>query len=606
MSSTVEKGADIDEALTSKPFKTLKELYDGVDNLPEWPKIQELRKSTDYVYSGKNINNVKLPLEKFPRNEKPKTLVCHDMKGGYLDDRFVNGSKAHDSYVFYHWSVIDTFIYFSHYFVTVPPHGWINAAHIHGVKILGTIITEWTDGAKIWDEIFKSEDEVKKFADALIAVAKFYKFDGYLLNVENKIDKKDVDKLIFFVKYLTDNIHKELEDSEIIWYDSVTCTGSLTWQNQLNDSNKCFFNVCDGIFLNYNWSDKSLKESCEKAISENRNVRDIYVGLDVWGRGCPGGGGFNSDYALRKIREHDMSVAIFAPGWTHEHFGPKTFVDTENVFWAQLVPYLYIHVPLFNGEIFQTSFCHGAGLNQYNQGRPKCEDYTAEDWFNKDTPFFNLSAQCHQLSVPAPELEFFKEPEAITSSCNIDSNLLNKNETTVEKVEPEKKLAKFETKRNIVRVEGSTICFDVKDNICNINYFQSCTQCSYNGGRCLELITQNCELYHRLFLIEATFPHEIQVSLVYRIDIRIPELTEPLLVIGNDENLKLVKKYKTEELHFPWKRNIYLTGFKGITQIGVAASQKGITTLGEIIIEQKQPGYRDLEEFTALISDINC
>lgn len=51
--------------------------------------------------------------------------------------RFVQGSEKHDEYRFFHWGGIDTFIYFSHKFITIPPVGWINAAHRHGVKVLG-------------------------------------------------------------------------------------------------------------------------------------------------------------------------------------------------------------------------------------------------------------------------------------------------------------------------------------------------------------------------------------------------------------------------------------------------------------------------------------
>jgi mannosyl-glycoprotein endo-beta-N-acetylglucosaminidase len=58
---------------------------------------------------------------------------------------------------------------------------------------------------------------------------------------------------------------------------------------------RCFFNSCDGIFLNYTWTDSGLIKSAIDADKQNR-IRDIYVGLDVWGRGCPGGGGFNSAY----------------------------------------------------------------------------------------------------------------------------------------------------------------------------------------------------------------------------------------------------------------------------------------------------------------------
>lgn len=33
------------------------------------------------------------------------------------------------------WHCIDTFVYFSHHLVTIPPPGWINAAHTNGVPV---------------------------------------------------------------------------------------------------------------------------------------------------------------------------------------------------------------------------------------------------------------------------------------------------------------------------------------------------------------------------------------------------------------------------------------------------------------------------------------
>jgi len=59
-----------------------------------------------------------------------------------------------------------------------------------------------------------------------------------------------------------------------------------------------FFLHCDGIFLNYNWTELQLSNSYICAKELNRYSTDIYVGLDVWGRGCPGGGGFNSAYVI--------------------------------------------------------------------------------------------------------------------------------------------------------------------------------------------------------------------------------------------------------------------------------------------------------------------
>ena len=53
-----------------------------------------------------------------------------------------------------------------------------------------------------------------------------------------------------------------------------------------------FFDVCDGIFLNYNWSLDDLQESVSVSGKERRY--DVYVGVDVFGRGCYGGGGWNT------------------------------------------------------------------------------------------------------------------------------------------------------------------------------------------------------------------------------------------------------------------------------------------------------------------------
>jgi len=51
--------------------------------------------------------------------------------------RFVQGTNTEIPYVFYHWQYIDIFNYFTHHLVTIPPAMWTNAAHKHGVIVLG-------------------------------------------------------------------------------------------------------------------------------------------------------------------------------------------------------------------------------------------------------------------------------------------------------------------------------------------------------------------------------------------------------------------------------------------------------------------------------------
>ena len=66
------------------------------------------------------------------------------------------------------------------------------------------------------------------------------------------------------------------------------------------------------------------------------------MGIDVFGRGCPGGGGFDSNKALTMIKYHSLSTAIFAPGWTHECSSEQEkFEYRDKKFWDLLSPLLY-------------------------------------------------------------------------------------------------------------------------------------------------------------------------------------------------------------------------------------------------------------------------
>jgi hypothetical protein len=76
-----------------------------------------------------------VPLTVNVRSKRPQLLVCHDFKGGYQEDKWVQGKEGMEGYVLWHWHLVDVFVYFSHSLVTIPPPGWINAAHKHGVPV---------------------------------------------------------------------------------------------------------------------------------------------------------------------------------------------------------------------------------------------------------------------------------------------------------------------------------------------------------------------------------------------------------------------------------------------------------------------------------------
>lgn len=160
----------------------------------------------------------------------------------------------------------------------------------------------------------------------------------------------------------------------------------------MNESNKDFFLNSDGIFLNYNWTEENLKTSLKNA---GTRKHDVYVGVDVFGRGCFGGGGFNCDLAMEKIRHCNISAAIFAHSWTHEmKSDSEDFQEREALFWSKLRPYLYTNVLSMDMSLY-TCFNNGYGTCTFLNGRKE-----------KDSVQFNLSRQSLQtLSTPSFEYE---------------------------------------------------------------------------------------------------------------------------------------------------------------------------------------------------------
>ncbi|XP_071968462.1 cytosolic endo-beta-N-acetylglucosaminidase isoform X2 [Engystomops pustulosus] len=309
-------------------------------------------------------------------SHRPKTLVCHDLMGGYLEDRFIQGSDSKDPYVFYHWQYIDIFVYFSHRMFTIPPVCWTNAAHKHGVSVLGTFITEWEDGGKMCESFLAGDEATyKAVADQMVSLARFYRFDGWLVNIENVLSSVAVSRVPLFLSYLTEKFHSQIPGGLVIWYDSVIHTGELKWQNELNDDNRQFFDACDGIFTNYNWKEDHLQRMAD----EPRRT-DVYIGVDIFARGEVVGGKFETFKALEMIRQYGFSAALFAPGWVYECFNREQFLENQQKFWSLIENHLYSHS--LSALPICSSFCLGRGNKRFSYGQAE-----------EIGPWFNLSAQ---------------------------------------------------------------------------------------------------------------------------------------------------------------------------------------------------------------------
>lgn len=199
--------------------------------------------------------------------------------------RFITGSTKWDDYRFYHWAGIDYFCYFSHEYITIPTLSWINAAHNNGVKVLGTVIVESSRGRRLLEEILQSKAYMMLIVEALVLIAERCQFEGWLLNVECSLHESKIPMLKEFVDCLTIGMHQKVPHGIVLWYDSIIESGALRWQNELNEKNKLFFDVCDGILINYTWNEKNLEHTERILEEQGGDIYKVFIGIDVFGRG---------------------------------------------------------------------------------------------------------------------------------------------------------------------------------------------------------------------------------------------------------------------------------------------------------------------------------
>ncbi|KAF2541841.1 hypothetical protein F2Q68_00032959 [Brassica cretica] len=165
--------------------------------------LQDLKSRSYFDSFHFQFNRSTVPLRGDLPNNRPRVLVCHDMKGGYVDDKWVQGCENDAGFAIWHWYLMDVFVYFSHSLVTIPPPCWTNTAHRHGVKVLGTFITEWDEGKATCNEMLATKESAQMYAERLAELATSLGFDGWLINIENKIDEEQIPNLMEFVSHLT-------------------------------------------------------------------------------------------------------------------------------------------------------------------------------------------------------------------------------------------------------------------------------------------------------------------------------------------------------------------------------------------------------------------
>lgn len=295
--------------------------------------------------------------------DRSSVTLIHDYAGNYHDYEIVQeiGMRT-EMYACEYLQFVDTFIYFSHKLVCVPPSTWTNTLHRNGVLSLGTILIEpqTADSEELLQS--KRDESGKTFplASILGAIPKHYGFDGWLLNIEKPFPKDcwDANTLSLFCRQLREELGV---GKRLIWcvlrccpplyscnksfrYDALTTANTISYQNALTANNLLFAKSCGYILTNYSWTEDGAESSKRLALREESPLKNVLFGIDLWAQNTTkltqpritypekGGGGTNTGVAVSKLAELGFSAGLFAPAWSFEHF-PYHGRAVERVVW---------------------------------------------------------------------------------------------------------------------------------------------------------------------------------------------------------------------------------------------------------------------------------
>ncbi len=167
--------------------------------------------------------------------------------------------------------------------VNAPNAAYTNAAHKNGVLSIGCIFLPRT-GLKHSALLTRDADGKFPYASKLAEMCKYYGFDGWFINQEEKIPAADIPLYKLFMKQLR-------EDGVYVqWYDSIhNETGAITYENEFNIVNSPFVKendtqYSDSIFLNYWWDADKMKNSAAHAKSLGLDpLTTVFTGIEAGG-----------------------------------------------------------------------------------------------------------------------------------------------------------------------------------------------------------------------------------------------------------------------------------------------------------------------------------
>lgn len=342
-------------------------LTNPAQSLAAWRPENALSHPTNISNTPLQPRGIKSPNKDGPI---PSLIFCHDFQGSYLPSERSQGlfhlpAGSPRPYTAEHLHLTTTFIYFSHRLVTIPPAPWINTCHRNGTKVLGTFLVEG-NSPHVPHILDRGTEGEFFYAVLLRDIAKAYGFDGWLLNFESAFPR-DQFRPSYIQKFISE---MKTDGLDVIWYDALTLMNQVHYQNALTLLNAPYFWKASGIFTNYFWREPHILATQALASApEVDRLQDVFIGVDCYGRGSLGGGGWGVGEALERIkRTGGAAAAMFAPGWTWENFDGKDFEKNDQKFWNIVGQYVEAHTA---GTVstLHTTFNRGFGEGWWVKGK---------------------------------------------------------------------------------------------------------------------------------------------------------------------------------------------------------------------------------------------
>ena len=309
-------------------------------------------------------------------NPDAKLMVC-SLANSKHDATNAQGQESFSSYAFNYWQYATSFVYWSgskRGQVVVPTGEFTDAAHTNGVPVMGTIFFDWGGNSSVVENFVRNYRSV---ADKLIEVMDYYGFDGYFFNEETAVDYTTAGNLRSMIAYM----RQQKPNMLIGWYDSITDSGYLSYQDAVNGSNSGWVSAgVNEFFMNYNWTTQDVNTTVSTMQNLGKSQYEAFAGLDVQ-QNCMNTY-FSSNYLLNNSNKLKLSLALYCPNSTMGLSGDGAdFHEVERQFyvnggdprstsssgWAGMSRFFADHTTIISAP-FVTNFNSGHGKAFYIDG----------------------------------------------------------------------------------------------------------------------------------------------------------------------------------------------------------------------------------------------